>query len=130
VSRSLSSNRKAAYFYGLVLALAIPLALLAWAFPMVGLLEVAYAFTPLAAVLIMMLLVTRDGRTSEGRQVLGLRRLGLPLWGLAVLVPLLVLGLAYGVVWSTGLAEASRPDGVFGSPLAPLWIVLAIAGLR
>lgn len=40
-----------------------------------------------------------------------------------------MLGFAYGLVWSTGLADAARPEGMFGSPLAPLWIVLAIAGL-
>jgi membrane protease YdiL (CAAX protease family) len=125
----LSSGRKAAYFYGLTLALAVLLALLAWRFPTVGLLEVAYAFTPLVAVAIMMLIVTRDGRDREGRRLLGLHRLGLPLWPFAILGPLLVLGFSYGVVWSTGLAEVARPEGPFGSPLAPLWIVLAIVGL-
>jgi membrane protease YdiL (CAAX protease family) len=125
----LSSGRKAAYFYGLALALAVLLALLARAFPRVGLLEVAYAFTPLVAVAVMMFAVTRDGRSSDGRRLLGLHILGLPLWPFAILGPLLVLGLSYGVVWSTGLAEVARPEGPFGSPLAPLWIVLAVVGL-
>jgi membrane protease YdiL (CAAX protease family) len=125
----LSSGRKAAYFYGLTLALAVLLALMASAFPRVGLLEVAYAFTPMVAVAIMMLVVTRDGRNSEGRRLLGLHILGLALWPFAILGPLLVLGLSYGAVWSTGLAEVARPEGPFGSPLAPLWIILAVVGL-
>lgn len=129
MSSPLSSTRKAAYFYALALGLGISVALLARAFPMVGLLQVVYAFVPLVAVLIMMLIVTRDGRSKEGRRVLGLRRLGLSHWGFAVAVPLLVLGLAYGGVWSTGLADVARPEGMFGSVLAPLWIVLLIAGL-
>jgi hypothetical protein len=108
-SSPLSNTRKAAYFYALALGLGIPLALLARAFPMVGLLQVAYAFVPLVAVLIMMLIVTRDGHSKEGRQVLGLRRLGLSRWGVAVAVPLLVLGFAYGDV-TVYAASCERGD--------------------
>lgn len=128
-SRPLSSTRRAGLFYALALAFAVPIAVLAAAFPRAGLLQVAYAFTPMAAVIVMMLFVTRDGRPKEGRQLLGLGRLGLSRWAPAIAVPLLVLGVAYGVVWATGLASVARPEGVFGSPLAPLWIVLMIGGL-
>jgi membrane protease YdiL (CAAX protease family) len=128
-SGRLSDTGKAAAFYALTLALGLPIALLARAFPRVGLLEVAYVFTPLVAVLVMMLVVTRAGSSRAGWRVLGLHRLGLSRWGLAVLVPLLAIGFAHGVVWSTGLADVARPEGPFGSALAPLWIVLAIVGL-
>lgn len=125
----LSDTGRAAAFYALTLLLGLPIALLARAFPRVGILEVVYVFTPLFAVLIVMLVVTREGYSKEGWKVLGLHRLGLSRWGIAVLVPLLVIGFAYGVVWSTGLAEVARPAGFFGSVLAPLWILLAIVGL-
>lgn len=128
-SSRLGDTGRAAAFYALTLALGLPIAFLLRAFPRLGILEVVYAFTPLAAVLIVMLVVTRDGYSTAGWSVLGLHRAGLSGWPFALLGPLLVIGFAYGVVWSTGLAELARPAGPFGSMLAPLWIVLAIAGL-
>jgi uncharacterized protein len=128
-SSGVSDTRKAAAFYVLTLMLGLPIALLARAFPRVGILEVAYVFTPLVAVLIVMLVVTRDGYSRAGWRVLGIHRLGLSRWGFAVLVPLLVIGFAHCVVWGTGLADVARPAGWFGSVLAPLWILLAIVGL-
>src|SRR5439155_1384764 len=43
---------------------------------------------------------------------LGLHRLGIKAWPLAVLVPLAVIGIAYGVVWSIGVAGFSPPAGL------------------
>ena len=125
----MSDTGKAAAFYALTLALGLPIALVARALPRLGILEVVYVFTPLVAVLIVMLVVTRDGYSTEGWKVLGLHRLGLSRWGVAVFVPLLVLGFAHGVVWAAGVADIGRPAGPFGSVLAPVWIVLAIVGL-
>ena len=61
--------------------------------------------------------------------MLGLHRLGLSGWGLALMVPLLVLGFAHAVIWTTGFADAARPEGFWGSAIAPLRMVLAIAAL-
>jgi membrane protease YdiL (CAAX protease family) len=63
-------------------------------------------FTPLAAVLLMLLVVTRDGYTRAGWRALGLLRSGgWRSWGLAVLGPLLVMGCTYVIVWSTGIGR-------------------------
>jgi membrane protease YdiL (CAAX protease family) len=62
-------------------------------------------FTPLAAVLLMLLVVTRDGYTRAGWRVLGLHQTGWRSWGLAVLGPLLMLGCTYAIVWSTGIGR-------------------------
>jgi membrane protease YdiL (CAAX protease family) len=62
-------------------------------------------FTPLAAVLLMLLVVTRDGYTRAGWRTLGLHRAGWGSWRLAVLGPLLVLGCTYTIVWSTGIGR-------------------------
>ena len=125
----LNDTGKAAAFFALALAFALPLALLARAFPRAGILEVVYVFTPLAAVLTTMLAVSGDGYSREGWKVLGLHRLGLSGWGLALMVPFLVLGFAHAVIWITGFADVERPEGFWGSAVAPLWMVLAIAAL-
>lgn len=61
-------------------------------------------FTPMAAVLLMLLVVTRDGYTRVGWRVLGLERAGWGSWGLAILGPLLMMGFTYTLVWATGIA--------------------------
>ena len=53
-------------------------------------------FTPLAAVLLMLFVFTRDGFSKDCRYALGLHRAGVDGWGLAFAVPLFVLGFAYG----------------------------------
>jgi membrane protease YdiL (CAAX protease family) len=63
--------------------------------------------------------VTRDGYTKEGRASLGLGRLGLRWWGLALLLPLPVLLFSYGFVWITGLARLATGPGE-GGLSAPL----------
>jgi membrane protease YdiL (CAAX protease family) len=68
-------------------------------------------FTPLVAVLLMLLL-TGEGRRRAGWLGLGLHRAGVQGWGLALLVPTLVLGFAYGCVWLSGVARVVVPDGV------------------
>jgi uncharacterized protein len=62
-------------------------------------------FTPLAAVLIMLLVVTRDGYRWAGWRNLGLHRLGLSGWPLAILGPIFVLSCTYGIVWLTGIGR-------------------------
>ena len=44
-------------------------------------------FTPLLSVLVMLIVVTRDGYTRDGRRALGLHRAGLAMWSIALYVP-------------------------------------------
>jgi membrane protease YdiL (CAAX protease family) len=66
-------------------------------------------FTPLLAVLVMLLVVTRDGASLAAWRTLGLHRLGVKGWALALFVPLFVLGVAYGAVWLSGVASFVPP---------------------
>ena len=73
-----------------------------------------YMLTPLAAVLLMLLVVTRDGFTRTGWKALGLHRLGLRSWGLAFLAPLLLFTCTYGIAWGTGIGrlDLSNPPAL------------------
>jgi membrane protease YdiL (CAAX protease family) len=53
----------------------------------------------------MLLVVTRDGHRWEGWKILGLHRLGLSGWPLAIVGPLFVLSCTYGIVWITGIGR-------------------------
>jgi membrane protease YdiL (CAAX protease family) len=107
--RNLTDPAKAAIYYALALSLGFATLLLA---PMFGaLITIMYMFTPLLAVLLMLLVVTRDGYTKAGWAVLGLRHRGGHAWGLAVLLPALTLGFGYSVVWLTSVASFAAPAG-------------------
>lgn len=74
-------------------------------------------FMPLLGVLLMLLVVTRDGYSAKGWAGLGLHRLGLSGWGLALLAPLFILLLSYGIVWSLGIATlnvSTETGSLFG----------------
>lgn len=83
--------------------------------------------TPLVAVLLMLLVVTRDGATREAWASLGLHRSGFKSWGLALAVPLIVLGLAYAAAWGSGVGRFAPPADVGSVPLYLLDIVASIA---
>lgn len=86
-------------------------------------------FTPLVSLLLMLLVVTRDGYSKAGWASLGLQRAGFRGWSLALFVPLLVLGLAFTMLWSTDLADLVVPATMGGTPinaLFPLLMLLAI----
>jgi uncharacterized protein len=120
----LSELNKAANFYAIALALCVGLAALA---PMLGATAIKLMmFAPLVAVLAMMLIVTHDGRTREGWLSLGLHRPGLSGWGLALLVPLSVLGFAYACVWLSGIAVFAVPADVGSWPLYILDLLVSI----
>jgi membrane protease YdiL (CAAX protease family) len=124
VFKNPSDGTKALLFYGLTLAMVFVVALLPEAST-----EVAM-FTPLLAVLIVLFVVTRDGYTRKGLRSLGLHRLGLRAWPVAMLGPLLVLGLAYGVVWSTGIARFAVPDRLIDGAAGlgvPVWLLAPVA---
>jgi CAAX protease family protein len=117
--KTLSEPVKAIVFYalafGLELAVAIALA------PVLGeLAALVGMFTPTIAALVMLLLVTREGHTRASWASLGLHRAGLRAWGLALLVPLLALGGAYGVLWASGVASAALPAELSGAALIQL----------
>src|SRR5215216_6270501 len=105
--QNLTNRAKAAIYYALALSLGFATLLLV---PVFGaLITILHMFTPLLAVLLMLLVVTRDGYTKAGWAVLGLHRAGFRAWGLALLLPGLVLGFGYSVVWLTGIASFNLP---------------------
>ena len=84
-------------------------------------------YTPLAAVLLMLLVVTRDGYSREAWCALGLHRAGLRMWGWAILGPLAVLSFAYGIAWSTKLAAFVIPLSTGNLPAFLADLVFSIA---
>lgn len=122
----LTDLTKAFIFYGLAFTLTLIVAPLSSLGEGVLLLAM---FTPLISLLLMLLVVTRDGYSKAGWASLGLQRAGFGGWGIALFVPLLVLGLAYTVLWSTGIADLVVPAAIGGTPinaLFPLLVLLAI----
>ena len=103
MSSQLNSFKKAGLFYLITFALAILVAVFGQGLGANSL--IVYMFTPLAAVLIMLLVVTREGYTRAGWQILGLHQLGWHKWGLAVFSPLLVMSCTYVITWSTGIGR-------------------------
>jgi membrane protease YdiL (CAAX protease family) len=75
----------------------------------------------------MLLVVTRDGYSKAGWQSLGLHRAGFRGWGLALLLPLVVLGLSYSLVWGLGLARLVIPDTIEGTPVNFVFPLLLLA---
>jgi membrane protease YdiL (CAAX protease family) len=121
ILQNLTYRVKAAMFYALALSLGFATLLLA---PVFGtLITILYMFTPLLAVLLMLLVGTRDGYTKAGWAALGLHHRGVRAWGLAVLLPCLTLGFGYSVVWLTGVASFAMPAGGLAS--LPLEVAFA-----
>jgi uncharacterized protein len=85
-----------------------------------------YMFTPAEAVLIMLLLISRDGFSREGWKVLGLHRLGLGVWWIAFGAPLLVSLLATAIVWATPLASLVVPEAGIGGRLIGFFIQVLV----
>jgi membrane protease YdiL (CAAX protease family) len=99
----LSNLSKAWIFYGLAFGMALLLALFGQGIG--DTLNLVTMFTSAAAVLLTLLVVTRDGYTRIGWEILGLHRLGLRTWSWAIGGPLLVMGVTYTTVWTTGLGR-------------------------
>jgi membrane protease YdiL (CAAX protease family) len=122
----LSDLTKACIYYGLAFGLMLTTSLL---YPVLGEGVIAVAMlTPAISVLLMLLVVTPDGRSKAGWASLGLHRLGLRGWAAAVLVPLLVVGSSYSLVWVSGLADFTVPPDFkdVSLLLVPLFIIFAI----
>ncbi|MEO6012723.1 MAG: CPBP family intramembrane glutamic endopeptidase [Devosia sp.] len=104
----MSNVTKIVIFYAMALGASLTIAL--FLVPIIG----AYALpivmmTPLASVLIMKLIVTREGYRRAGWSDLGLGTLGLRVWELAFGLPFMVLLISYGIVWAIGIAGVSLP---------------------
>ena len=109
-SRRLSEVSKAVVCGAMLLVLALAAALLIGAIDPPQL--VAYLIwgsTPLLAVLIMMFVITNDGRTREGWERLGLHRLGIRMWPIAILGTFLISLLAATITWATRFASFAAP---------------------
>jgi membrane protease YdiL (CAAX protease family) len=102
----LGSLMKATLFYGFAFGLILLLTLLGQGLG--GSILPIAMFTPLAAVLLMQLVVTHDGTTRAGWRILGLHQLGLRTWGVAILAPFLVMLCTYGIAWSTGIGRLDQ----------------------
>ena len=102
-----SDTGRAAAFYVLALGLAVLVSLAA---PVLhrGVLLLTM-FTPLVAVLLMMLVFTREGRSRAGWASLGLTRPGWRGWPLAILAPIVLLGVSYAILWATPYASFQAP---------------------
>jgi membrane protease YdiL (CAAX protease family) len=110
----LTDSAKACQFFVVAFGLTVTVSLL---YPLLGeITPLIHMFTPLLSVLIMMLVVTREGYTKAGWATLGLHRAGLRWWVLALLGPLIMMSAIYGIVWSTGVAQAVVPAGWFTPP--------------
>ncbi len=123
----LSDRSKAVVYYALALAMVTAITPLQGRLgPMVLFLAM---FTPLASVLLMQLVITRDGWSRSGWALLGLHRSGWRGWGLALLVPVTVLAVVYAIVWATGIGDLVVPSMIGNTPvnaLFPLMVMVSI----
>ena len=101
--------------------------LLAVAFSFIpGMNSLLYMLTPTIAVLLMMLVVTRDGYRKEGWKSLGLHKPGRKGWAFALIVPAIPLVLSFAVVWLTGMAVVQPGEDFAGFPWPYVPIILVI----
>jgi membrane protease YdiL (CAAX protease family) len=110
----LTNSAKAFLFFGIAFGLTLTVSLL---YPLLGeMTPFIHMYTPTLSALIMMLVVTRDGYSKAGWATLGLHRLGLRYWMLALVGPLVLMGALYGLAWSSSVGQFVLPDG-FSWPL-------------
>ncbi len=107
----LTDTSKAAIYSVLVLLMAVGAALLIRILELTAGMAtwVLWMSTPTVAALVMLLLITRYGYSTEGWKVLGLHRLGLSVWWIAFGGTLLITVAASAVVWATPLASFVVP---------------------
>src|SRR5829696_7030140 len=124
----LTDTSKAAIFSVLVLCMAVGDALLVKALGLTSGLGLAalWMCTPTVATFIMLLVVTREGYSKEGWKSLGLHRLGLSVWWIAVGVTLLVTVVASAIVWATPLASFVVPEGGLGAEFIKFFIQVVL----
>jgi membrane protease YdiL (CAAX protease family) len=107
---NLSDLKKSGLFYGLVMVLTTSVSLFFRLMaPDTELVVIVHNLTPVIATILMLYVFTRDGYSKDGRFSLGLRRSGWRYWWLALLLPLLVLGISFGLAWISGAATLVMP---------------------
>lgn len=104
----LSSLMKASLYYIIAFGLAVVVAAVFVSMPALverlGPID-PYMLTPMVAVLLMLLVVTRDGMSKAGWQGLGLQRLGWRSWPMSLLAPFCVFGCTYAITWAMGIGR-------------------------
>jgi membrane protease YdiL (CAAX protease family) len=123
----LTNSTKAFLFFGIAFALTLTSSLM---YPILGeMTALVHTITPVLSVLIMMLVVTRDGYSRAGWATIGLHRLGgLRYWALALLGPVVLMGVLYGLAWVSPVGQFVVADGFSWSLLAtnlPTGILMA-----
>ena len=107
---NLSDIKKASLFYVLVMVINVTQIMIFRAVaPENGMVVFTHMATPLLGTVLMLFIVTRDGYGKHGRFGLGFRRSGWRTWGLALLLPLLVLTVSYGLGWLSSVAALAMP---------------------
>jgi membrane protease YdiL (CAAX protease family) len=104
----MSNSSKAFIFYAITIVLA---ALAAMAVPFIGEASLPVTMlTPSIATLIMLSLVSREGRFREVLGLLGLTRGGLKGWPLAIAAPTAIHLIGFGILSVAGLAAFAAPQ--------------------
>ncbi|KJB88809.1 hypothetical protein AZ66_05345 [Paenibacillus sp. E194] len=85
-----------------------------------------YMLTPTVAAFIMLLLVTKDGRSRSGWAALGLRKFGFKWWLLCITVPSVIVALSYGSALGVGVLDFEVPSNYSGYDWTAFPIVVAI----
>lgn len=113
----LTDSTKAFLFFAIAFGLTLTASLM---YPILGeMTPLIHTFTPVFSVLIMMLVVTRDGYSKTGWATIGLHRLGgLRYWALAFVGPLVLVFLLYGLAWISPVGQFVVADGFTWSLLA------------
>lgn len=125
----LSELKKASLFYFIVMALSLALVIFfRLVAPESDIVVMANMLTPALATVIMLSVLTSDGFRRNGPFSLGLTRSGWHSWGLALLLPLVVLTITYSLAWLSSAAGFVAPtgNGWFPNLFIKLLIVLLI----
>ena len=110
----LTDTAKAFLFFAIAFALTLTASLL---YPVLGgLTRFIHTYSPTLSVIIMLLVVTRDGYSKAGWAALGLHHLGLRYWVLALVGPLVLMVALYGIAWISPVGQFVLPEG-FTVPL-------------
>src|SRR3712207_236788 len=127
----LTDTGKAAIFSVLVLSMAVGVALLIVVLGLTGGVGMwaLWSFTPTAAALVMLLVVTREGYSREGWRSLGLHRPGLSVWWIAFGRTLLISVAASAIVWASPLAEFVVPEGGIADAIISFLVQVVILAL-
>lgn len=117
---NLHSHKKALIYTAIVFILAIGVSIV----PNTN--SLLYMLTPTVAAFIMLLFVTKDGRSRSGWAALGLRKYGFKWWLLCITVPAGIVALSYGFAWGVGALDIEVPPNYAGYDWFAFPFVVAI----